>query len=61
MISTGHILTENRLKPDSEKVNAILKMPKPENVESVRRLLGMANYLSRYLPKLADTSEPVRE
>ena len=36
-------------------------MPKPENVESVRRLLGMANYLSRYLPKLADIYEPVRE
>ena len=61
MTYLGHILTENGLKPDPEKVNAILKMPKPDNVESVRRLLGMANYLSRYFSKLADTCEPVRE
>ena len=61
MTYMGHILTENGLKPDPKNVNAILQMPKPENVKSVRRLLGMANYLSRYLPKLADTCEPVRE
>ena len=59
MTYMGHILTENGLKPDPEKVNAILKMPKPEN--SVRRLLAMANYLSRYLRKFADTCESLRE
>ena len=30
MTYMGHILTENELKPDPEKANAILQMPKPE-------------------------------
>ena len=47
MTYMGHIITENGLKSDPEKGNAILQMPKPDNVESLRRLFGMANYFSQ--------------
>ena len=36
-------------------------MPKPEDVEGVRRFCGFVNYLSKFLPKLADVLEPIRQ
>ena len=45
----GHLLTADRLKPDQKKIEAIMMMPKPTDVQSVKRFLGMANYLSKVL------------
>jgi len=57
----GHKLTADGIKPDPAKVNAIGKMPTPEDVKSLQSYLGMANYLSKFLPKLAEIAEPLRE
>ena len=57
----GHLAANEGLHIDPEKVEAILKMPKPENVESVRRICGFVNYLSKFLPKLSDVLEPIRQ
>ena len=56
----GHLLTADGLKPDPKKVEAILMMPKPTDVKSVKRFLGMANYLSKFLPHLSTVTEPLR-
>ena len=56
----GHLLTSTGLKPDPAKVEAINKMPKPEDVEGVQRLNGFVNYLAKFLPKLSDVMEPIR-
>ena len=37
----GHLVTEQGLKPDDEKINTIVNMPPPTNVPSLQRLLGM--------------------
>ena len=57
----GHIITTKGLKPDPEKVRAILDMPKPTNVYGVRRIIGFVTYLSKFLPKLSDICEPLRK
>jgi hypothetical protein len=57
----GYVLTGNGLKPDPNKVEAILQMTRPQDVEGVRRLLGMINYLSRFMPNLSDMVEPMRQ
>lgn len=57
----GHVLTADGLKADPEKVKAIQLMPAPEDVRGVARLNGMVNYLSRFLPHLADMMEPIRK
>ena len=36
-------------------------MPKPTNKKGVERILGFVNYLSRYLPKLAEVVAPLRQ
>ena len=56
----GHLLTENGVRADPAKIEAILDMPRPEDAKAVQRLLGCVNYLSRYLPKLAEVSAPLR-
>ena len=48
------------LKVDSSKVRAVVSMATPHNVAAVRRLMGMANYVSRFLPGLSDVMEPLR-
>ena len=57
----GHMITEDGLVIDDSKVEAIGKMPVPENKKAVQRLLGMCNFLSKFLPKLSDTCAPLRE
>ena len=57
----GHILTEQGILPDPEKVQAIEDIPYPESVSTVRRLNGCINYLSRYIPHLADLAKPLRD
>ena len=57
----GHLVTSNGLKPDPAKVEAVIDMKKPTDVHGVQRLNGVVNYLARYLPKLSEVMEPIRQ
>ena len=56
----GELLTRDGMRPDPQKVQAIKDMQVPDSKKAVQRLLGCVNYLSRYIPKLAEISEPLR-
>lgn len=36
-------------------------MPPPEDVAAVQRLIGLAQYLNKFLPHLSDVTKPLRE
>ena len=57
----GHVATEKGLCVDPNKVRAICEMPPPQNVAALQRLLGLAQYLSKFLPHLSDMTKPLRE
>jgi len=57
----GHLLTAKGVQADPEKIRAITEMPKPTDVKGVQRFLGLVNYLSKFLPKLSEVCEPLRE
>ena len=38
----------------------MLKMERPNDVAAVRRLVGLVNYLSKFLSKLSELCEPLR-
>ena len=57
----GHQLTKDGVKADGRKVSAIVDMPAPEDRPALRRLLGMATYLARYIPNFSDVTAKLRE
>ena len=57
----GHVATDTGLRVDPAKVKAIVEMPAPTNKSGVQRLLGLAQYLSKFLPHLSDLTKPLRE
>ena len=57
----GHVISEKGLQADPAKVKAVLEMPTPTDVASVRRFIGFTNYLSKFLPRLSDALEPLRK
>src|SRR5277367_1711842 len=57
----GHIVDSQGIRPDEAKIEAIMKMPRPEGVADIRRLLGMVNHLGEFIPNLAELTLPIRD
>ena len=56
----GHVITKD-LKPDPDKVKAVKNMPKPTCKQEALSLLGFINYLAKFLPKLSEVAQPLRD
>ena len=56
----GHLITSEGLQSDPEKVQAVRDMVPPQNLEELRRYLGLVNYLAKFLPNLTDVITPLR-
>ena len=57
----GHVFTRDGLKTDPEKVRAVVDMPRPTDKAGVQRLLGMVNYVSKFIPNTSDLTSPLRQ
>lgn len=57
----GFLVSKDGIRPDPAKVRAIADMKAPTSVAEVRRLLGLANHCSRFIPNLADKTAPLRQ
>ena len=57
----GHVFGEQGMSPDPKKVRSVHDAPRPEDKHQVKSLLGMANYVQRYIPGLATMVKPLRE
>ena len=56
-----HVASGEGLKIHPDKVRAILEIPDPEDASAVHRLIGMVTYLAKFIPKLFDITEPLRQ
>ena len=56
----GHLLSEQGVKPDPSKVDAIINMSGPTNKQDLQRFMGMLAYLSKFIPNMAEESAPLR-
>ena len=61
MTYMGHLLTDQGLKADPRKIEAICNMPAPTNKEGVQRLLGTVNYLAKFVPNMSEITAPLRK
>lgn len=56
----GYRFTSEGLKPTEEKVRAVKECSPPESKEEVRSFLGMIGYLSKFIPRYAVLTAPLR-
>ena len=56
----GHIFCSSGLLPDPVKVEAIHNAGPPQNSSEVKSLLGMTQYVSRFIPNYATITTPLR-
>ena len=54
-----HRITTNGVQIDPEKVEAVNNFTTPQNVEELRRFLGMVNYVSKFLPNMTNDLYPL--
>ena len=57
----GSVISEQGVSPDPEKVRAIQELSPPQNVSQLRQVLGMINYIGRFLPNLSTVISPMSE
>lgn len=57
----GNVFSEDGLSADPNKLSAICEAQAPKDKHEVRSLLGMVNYVQRYIPDLAILIAPIRE
>ena len=57
----GHVVDGQGIRPDPDKVTAVVQFVTPTSVGDVRRFLGIVNQLSKFSPNLAEHTQPLRE
>ena len=57
----GETYTTDGCKPAQSRVSAISDMPPPTSKKQVQSFIGMVNYLSKFLARLSELAEPIRE
>ena len=53
LIYCGHVVSEEGVEPDPDKVVKVKSSPRPANVEHVRAFLGFAGYYRRFVRNFA--------
>lgn len=57
----GHRLSATGIKPIYDHIVAIRDFREPSTNEEVRSFLVLVNYVQKFIPNLATTSEPLRQ
>ena len=55
----GHMVSEQGIEVDPDKIRAIFNMPAPTTKKEVRGFLGRLQYISRFIARLTDICEPI--
>ncbi len=59
LIFLGHKVSKHGILPAESRVQSILDYPKPTTLKQSQRFIGMVNFYSQYIPKMADIFTPL--
>lgn len=57
----GHVVSENGISTDEDKIKCIVDWKIPENVKEVKSFLGFAGYYRRFIRHFSQIAEPLLE
>ena len=61
LVYLGHKLTANGVELDKEKIRSIKGLPVPEDKKAVQQLLGLVDYVGRFISNLSEMTAPLIE
>ncbi|GKB23049.1 hypothetical protein Tco_0862450 [Tanacetum coccineum] len=57
----GHMITEEGLRADPKRIQAIILSPTPRSPNQIQSLFLQLTTISKFIPKLAELKHPIRE
>jgi hypothetical protein len=57
----GHMVSESGITPLPKHVTAIQEFPAPTTIKQLQQFLGIVNFYSRFLPRIAATLQPLTD
>lgn len=55
----GHLVTENGIKPNPDKIRVIEKFPIPKTQKDIKSFLGLIGYYRKFVPNFAKITKPL--
>lgn len=55
----GHVITNDGVKPDLDKVRAVKQFPVPKTKKNVKQFLGLVGYYRRFIQNMAKIAKPL--
>jgi len=57
----GHIIGEDGVRPDPQKIAAVKNFSPPKSLKNVRQFLGLAGYYRRFIPQFSKIARPLSQ
>ena len=55
----GHVVSENVIEPDPQKIEKVRDYPTPKNLKTLQQFLGLASNYRRYIPLFSKITAPL--
>ena len=55
------VIGSNGIEMEKKKIDRVLSWPEPENIEDIRKFLGLTNYYRRFIKNFAQVARPIND